>query len=59
MSARTSTTTASTASSTAVSGQATGLPTWMPGGRVEAEHEPVFSQLVHELDLATPGVGSA
>jgi hypothetical protein len=31
----------------------------MPGGRVEVEHEPVFTQLVHELGLATPGAGSA
>lgn len=54
MSARTITT-STTASASTGTGSATGLPAWMPGGRVEAEHEPVFSQLVHELDLATPG----
>jgi len=27
------------------------LPAWMPGGGVDAQQEPVFSELVDELDL--------
>lgn len=44
---------------TTSAGTSTGLPAWMPGGRVEAEHEPVFHQLVQELDLLTRGAGPA
>jgi hypothetical protein len=42
-----------------ITAKATGLPEWMPGGSVDAEQEPLFSQLVEELDLATPRVAPA